>query len=315
MIQTANATLNNALITAIRDQEGFKNLENPADHKANLDAFDVIPKAQILEFCKHTFQSFLIRFAEMFARRMTLLAVTHTSLNTLPDIESLTLDDYSKIIKDAGDVLLKKELLSPEVLIDHLQAVVLITLIYLTAESKNLKKDYTSKSFELTLPLMSPTIHVRSTWPVSMLTRKTSTPRSLPLTCRRSNLLCPRLALFARWLPLQHLHLTLVLLATVERLKKEPQLALLGPASTATSLATLHRTARLNRRRRLYNLPRRGRPPISLLVTHTARHVRLQMPSLLGLNLSQLFSMTLIRITNKMRKIIFYVSSLSTPLL
>ena len=80
MIQTANATLVNALITATRGQEGFKNLENHAMYKAHQDAFDVIPKTQILDFYKHTFQSFLIVFAEMFARRMTPSAVTHTSL-------------------------------------------------------------------------------------------------------------------------------------------------------------------------------------------------------------------------------------------
>ena len=44
--------------------------------------FDMIPKAQILEFYKHSFQFLLRAFAEMFARRMTSSGVKHTSLNT-----------------------------------------------------------------------------------------------------------------------------------------------------------------------------------------------------------------------------------------
>ena len=144
MIQTANATLVNALITLTRGQEGFKNLETHAAYTAHQDAFDVIPKAQMLDYYKHSFQSLLLVFAEMFARRLTASTVTPTSLNTPPDVESQTLDEYAKLIKDAGDALLKKKLLTPEALIDHLQAGALITYINLTADCKNLKKEYTS---------------------------------------------------------------------------------------------------------------------------------------------------------------------------
>ena len=77
------------------------------------DTFDVMPKAQTLEFYKHSFQSLLMVFAEMFTRRMTSSAVRQALLNTPPEVDSQTLDEYSKIIKDAGDVLLKKKLLSP----------------------------------------------------------------------------------------------------------------------------------------------------------------------------------------------------------
>ena len=80
----------------------------------------------------------------MFERRLTSSAVTHTSLNTPPDVEVQTLDDYVKIIKDAGEAVLKKKLQTPETLVDHLQAVALNTHINMTAENKNLKKDYTS---------------------------------------------------------------------------------------------------------------------------------------------------------------------------
>ena len=76
----------------------------------------------MLEFYKHMFQSLLIVFAEMFEMfqdRMTSSTGTHTSLNTPSDVELQTLDDYSKNYR-------------------------LITYINLTAESKNLKKDYTS---------------------------------------------------------------------------------------------------------------------------------------------------------------------------
>jgi hypothetical protein len=76
----------------------------------------------------------------MFARRLTSSAVTHTSLNTPPDVEVQTLDDYYKIITDAGEALLKKKIQTTESLIDHLQAVALITHINMTAENKKLEK-------------------------------------------------------------------------------------------------------------------------------------------------------------------------------
>ena len=90
MIETSNAALVNALITATRGQEGFKNLENHAAYKAHQDAFDVMPKAQILEFYKHSFQSLLIVFAETFACKMTSSAVRHASLNT-PHLQAVAL--------------------------------------------------------------------------------------------------------------------------------------------------------------------------------------------------------------------------------
>ena len=143
MIQDANATLVHALIKLTRGQEGYKNLENHSAYTAHQDAYDVISKAQMLQFYKHSFQSLFIVFAEMFARRLTSSAVTHTSLNTPPNVEVQTLDDYYKIIRDAGEAVLKKKILTPEALVDHLQAESLITHINMTAENKNLKKEYT----------------------------------------------------------------------------------------------------------------------------------------------------------------------------
>jgi len=80
----------------------------------------------------------------MFACRLTSSVVTHTSLNTQSDVEVQTIDDFYKIIKDTGEVVLKKKFQTPETLIDHLQSVFLITHINMTSENKNLKKDYTS---------------------------------------------------------------------------------------------------------------------------------------------------------------------------
>jgi hypothetical protein len=80
----------------------------------------------------------------MFARRMTSSTVSQSTLNTPPEVDLQTLDDYTKIIEDVGDALRKKKLLTTEVLIDHLQTVALNTHINLTDESKNLTKDYTS---------------------------------------------------------------------------------------------------------------------------------------------------------------------------
>ncbi len=48
MIQTANATLVNALINLTRGQEGFKIFENHATYTAHQDAFDVILQAEMM---------------------------------------------------------------------------------------------------------------------------------------------------------------------------------------------------------------------------------------------------------------------------
>jgi hypothetical protein len=98
MIQTANAVLVNALVHVTRGQEGVKNLEHHAAYKAHQDDFDVMPKAQILEFYKHSFQSHFRVFADMFARRMISSTVRHASLNTPPEVDSQTLGEYIKII-------------------------------------------------------------------------------------------------------------------------------------------------------------------------------------------------------------------------
>ena len=62
-------------------------------------------KTQTLEFYKHSFQSLLT------THNMTSSTVRHVSLNTPPKVDSQTLDEHSKIIKDMDDVLLKKKLL------------------------------------------------------------------------------------------------------------------------------------------------------------------------------------------------------------
>jgi len=61
MIQTANASLVNALITAAEGQQGFKTIENHPAYKAHQDAYTLIPKVQILEYYKHAFHTSLLR--------------------------------------------------------------------------------------------------------------------------------------------------------------------------------------------------------------------------------------------------------------
>ncbi len=48
-------------------------------YKAHQNAFTLIPKAQILEYYKHTFQTLFVVFAEMFAHKMTSSPVKHTA--------------------------------------------------------------------------------------------------------------------------------------------------------------------------------------------------------------------------------------------
>ena len=110
MIEAAHASLVNALITVTAGQEGFKNMANLPAYKAHKRAWNVIPTANTIEYFKHPFQTMLVAFADMFARKMTSSTVKHTSLNTPPDVEKESIDDFAKIMDDASETILKKQL-------------------------------------------------------------------------------------------------------------------------------------------------------------------------------------------------------------
>ena len=141
-IEAAHGYLVNTLISITAGQEGFKNMENHTSYKAHKGAYNLIPSAQIVEYFKHPFQNMFVTFADMFARKMTSSTVKHTSLYTPPDVEKETIDDFAKIMDNAADTILKKQLPNTTVLVDHLRATQMIVYINKAAENKNLHKDY-----------------------------------------------------------------------------------------------------------------------------------------------------------------------------
>jgi hypothetical protein len=136
LIQTANASLVNTLIATI-GQEGFKTLENHQSHKDHQNDFSVIPKAHTLQYYKHSFQVLFSAFADMFARKMTGSSVKHISINTPPEVEKETIDEFKKTMKDAADILINKKISTADVLVDHLMALALIHYINMADDNKN----------------------------------------------------------------------------------------------------------------------------------------------------------------------------------
>jgi len=143
-IQTANATLVNNIITASIGQEGCKTLENIPTFQAHQEVYDVMTKAHTNLYHKHSFQAIFSVFADMFARKLTGSTAKHTSLNTPPQVEKETIDEFKKTIKDAADILINKKLQNVDMLVDHLTALALVQYINLAAENKNLRSDYKS---------------------------------------------------------------------------------------------------------------------------------------------------------------------------
>jgi hypothetical protein len=70
MIETAHASLVNALISVTAGQEGFKNMANLPAYKTHKRDWNIIPTANIIEYFKHPFQTMLVTFADMFSRKM-----------------------------------------------------------------------------------------------------------------------------------------------------------------------------------------------------------------------------------------------------
>ena len=144
LIEAAHATLVNTLINVTAGQEGFKTMANLPAYKAHKRVWNSIPEANTVEYFKHPFQAMLVAFAEMFARKMTSSTVKHTSLNTLPDVEKDSLDDYSKLMDDASENILTKQMPSIPALVDHLRTTQMILYINTAADSKNLRAEYRS---------------------------------------------------------------------------------------------------------------------------------------------------------------------------
>ncbi len=85
----------------------------------------------------------LVTFADMFARKMTSSTVKHTSLvDTPPHVEKESIDDFAKIMDDASETILKKQLPTTAVLVDHLRASQMVLYVNESADNKNLLKDY-----------------------------------------------------------------------------------------------------------------------------------------------------------------------------
>jgi len=155
-IQTANAALVNTIIPASIGQEGFKTLENLPAYQVHQEVFSVIPKPHTNHYHRLSSDFSSIRrhvraetdglycetyiaqhSSDMFARKLTDSTVKHTTLNTPPEVEQETIDEFKKTIKDAADILINKKLLTADVLVDHLMVLALVQYINLAAENKN----------------------------------------------------------------------------------------------------------------------------------------------------------------------------------
>jgi hypothetical protein len=142
MIGSNDASLVNVLITVTAGQEGFKNMANLPVYNTHERTWNVLPNT--IENFKHPFQTMLVAFADMFARKMTSSTVKHTSLNTPPDVEKESIDDFAKIMDDASETILKKQLSATVVLVDHLLSSQMVLYVNAAADNKNLLKDYNS---------------------------------------------------------------------------------------------------------------------------------------------------------------------------
>jgi hypothetical protein len=80
----------------------------------------------------------------MFARKMTSSTVKHTSLNTPPDVEKESIDDFAKMMDDTSETILKKQLPTTAVLVDNLRASQMVLYDNAAADNKNLRKDYSA---------------------------------------------------------------------------------------------------------------------------------------------------------------------------
>ncbi len=144
MIGEVHASLVNVLITVTAGQEGFKNMANLPAYNTHERVWNVLPTTNTIEYFKHPFQTMLVAVADMFARKMTSSTVKHTSLNTPPDVEKESIDDFAKIMDDVSETILKKQLPTTVVLVDHLRASQMVLYVNAAADNKNLLKDYNS---------------------------------------------------------------------------------------------------------------------------------------------------------------------------
>jgi hypothetical protein len=214
MIEAAHASLANALITVTTWQEGFKNMANIPAYKAHKRTWNVIPTANTIEYVKHPFQTMLVVFTDMFARKMTSSTVKHTSLNTPSDVEKESIDDFAKIMDDASETILKKQLPTTAVLVDHLRASQMVLMSTRQPTTRTSSKTIASSSRPLELPSLLIWLLMLARLIVLVLRYISSTwtrLSSLPDTRRLRHLYLP--CMFVLWPHWLQLLLLLALLA------------------------------------------------------------------------------------------------------
>jgi hypothetical protein len=120
---------------------------------------------------------------------MTVSSVKHISINTPPEFEKETIDEFKKTMKDAGDILINKKHSTADVVVDHLMTLTLIHYINIATENKNLCSDYKSiYKISLTAIVVDMTAagQLRVMTTVMTLATTSDPPRSLvpPRQCR-----------------------------------------------------------------------------------------------------------------------------------
>ena len=89
----------------------------------------MIDKTTLYEYHSHPFAIMFEVFWDLYKRRQLDDCVQVPSLNTLPDTNRQTIDEYSKDMTDAADALLKKGFTTTQALVGHLNAEAFVNFV------------------------------------------------------------------------------------------------------------------------------------------------------------------------------------------
>jgi hypothetical protein len=142
LIQAAHTLLINTLYNACDQQDGFKTFATTPAYIANKGAYHMIAKATLYEYHDHPFAIMFEAFFDLYKRRQLGASIQVPSLNTLPDTNKLTIDEFAKDMSDAKEALIKKGFTTIDGLVGHLQADQMIHYIKIAASNETLRSDY-----------------------------------------------------------------------------------------------------------------------------------------------------------------------------
>jgi hypothetical protein len=142
LIQAAHTLLINTLYNACDQQDGFKTFATTPAYIANKGTYHMITKATLYEYHDHPFATMFEAFFDLYKRRQFGASIQVPSLNTLPDTNKLTIDEFEKQMSDTNEALIKKGFTTIDGLLGHLQADQMIHYIKIAASNETLRSDY-----------------------------------------------------------------------------------------------------------------------------------------------------------------------------